>query len=156
MIHQISVHITIVVYYRFFLLKIFLSTVTAMIPSPQHHGMSPASGYLRVFPAYNTGLIKGTSVKLYITIMTTTSDVIRLVVHQLEKTRVERGIPGSMIMEDDLNDFYLVAISGNQEWILNEDYNPLQLQQQSQAQKCHLYVRRKSEQLRLTEQVTTV
>ena len=142
-----------------FILRIFfcfLSTVTAMIPSPQHRGMSPASGYLRVFPAYNTGLIKGTSVKLYITIMTTTSDVIRLVVHQLEKTRVERGIPGRMIMEDDLTDFYLVAISGNQERVLNEDYNPLQLQQQSQAQKCHLYVRRKSEQLRFTEQVTTV
>ena len=34
-------------------------------------------------------------------------------------------------MENDLNDFYLVAISRNQEWVLNEDYNPLQLQQPS-------------------------
>ena len=59
-------------------------------------------------------------------------------------------------MEDDLNDFYLVAISGNQEWVLNEDYNPLQLQQQPQAQKYHLYVRRRSEQLRFVDQVTTV
>ena len=127
-----------------------------MIPSPQSRTTSPASGYLRVFPAYDTGLIKGTSVKLYITIMTTTCDVIRLVVHQLEKTRVERGIQGRVIMEDDLNDFYLVAVSGNQEWILNEDYNPLQLQQQSQTHKCQLYVRRRSEQLRYLDQVTTV
>ena len=69
---------------------------------------------------------------------------------------MERGIPGRMIMEDDLNDFYLVAITGNQELVLNEDYNPLQLQQQSQNSKCHLYVRRRSEQLRFTDQVTTV
>ena len=61
-----------------------------------------------------------------------------------------------MIMEDDLNDFYLVAVSGNQEWVLNEDYNPLQLQQQSQTNKCQLYVRRRSEQLRYLDQVTTV
>ena len=128
----------------------------ARIPSPQHRAAGPASGYLRVFPAYNTGLVKGTSVKLYITVMTTTSDVIRLVVHQLEKTRVERGIQGRMIMEDDLNDFYLVAVNGNEEWVLNDDYNPLQLQQQSQISKCQLYVRRRSEQLRFIDQVTTV
>ena len=88
--------------------------------------------------------------------MTTTSDVIRLVVHQLEKTRVERGIPGRMIMEEDLNDFYLVAITENEEWVLNDDYKPLQLEQQTHGSKCHFYVRRRSEQLRYTDQVTTV
>lgn len=129
---------------------------TATIPSPQHRAAAPAAGYLRVYPAYQTGLVRGTSVRLYITIMTTTSDVIRLVVHQLERTRAERNIPGRMIMEEDMNDFYLVATSEDQEWILNEDYNPLQLQQQSQMSQWHLYVRRRSEQLRFTDQVTTV
>ncbi len=74
---------------------------------------------------------------------------------------MERGIPGRMIMEDNLNDFYLVVISGNQDGVLNEDYNPLQLQQQSQAQKRHLsiyimFACRRSEQLRFMEQVTTI
>lgn len=101
------------------------------------------SGYLRVFPDYNTGLVKGTSVKLYITIMTTTSEVIRLVVHQLEKARIDRGIAGARLMEDDLSDFYLVAVSGNKEWVLDSEFNPLQLQ--SQMLKCRLYVRRRSE-----------
>lgn len=107
-----------------------------------------------MFPSYTTGLVKGTSVKLYITHATTTAEVIRLVVHQLEKARLERGVPGPRLTEDDLTDFYLVALSRNSEWALDSRANPLSLQ--SQSSMCRLEVRRRSEELRLDEQVTSV
>ena len=107
-----------------------------------------------MFPSYATGLVKGTSVKLYITHTTTTAEVIRLVVHQLEKARLERGVPGPRITEEDLSDFYLVALSKNNEWALDTRANPLSLQ--SQSSMCKLEVRRRSEQFRLDEQVTSV
>ena len=77
--------------------------------------------------------------------MTTTNEVIRLVVHQLEKARIERNIAGTHLTEEDLTDFYLVAISGNKEWVLHSEFNPLQMQ--SQMSKCRLYVRRRSEEI---------
>ena len=98
--------------------------------------------------------MKGTSVKLYITYTTTTAEVIRLVVHQLEKARLERGVPGPRITEEDLSDFYLVALSRNNEWALDTRANPLSLQ--SQSSMCRLEVRRRSEQFRLDELVTSV
>lgn len=107
-----------------------------------------------MFPSYMTGLVKGTSVKLYITHTTTTAEVIRLVVHQLEKARLERGVAGQRLTEEDLSDFYLIALSKNNEWPLDVRACPLSLQ--SQSSMCRLEVRRRSEELHLDEQVTSV
>ena len=85
--------------------------------------------------------------QLYITLKTTVSEVIRLVVQQLEKARFDRGIPGRQLLEDDISDFYLVAISNSKEWLLDKDFNPLQLQ--SQSSKCRLFVKRQSEDMKI-------
>lgn len=87
------------------------------------------------------------SLQLYITLKTTVSEVIRLVVQQLEKARYDRGIPTRQLMEDDLSDFYLVAISNSKEWLLDKDFNPLQLQ--SQSSRCRLFVKRHSEDMKI-------
>ncbi len=111
-----------------------------------------SSGYLRVFPAYTTGLVKGTSVKLYISLVTTTTEVIRLVVHQLEKARLDRRVPGHLLTEEDLSDFYLIGMTATKEWILDPHAHPLSLQ----ASTCRLEVRRRSEHLKLDEHITSV
>ena len=114
--------------------------------------LGATSGYLRVFPAYETGLIKGTNVKLYITQMTTTAEVIKLVVQQLERARKEKGFPGKPV---DLADFFIVASgTDHREFVLESDFHPLQLQ--SQMPKFHLFVKRKSDELRYSEEATNV
>ncbi len=105
-----------------------------------------------MFPAYTTGLVKGTSVKLFISQVTSTTEVVRLVVHQLEKARLDRGVPGSRLTEEDLSDFYLVGMTNTNEWILDTRAHPLSLQ----ASVCRLEVRRRSEQFRLDEHITSV
>ncbi|XP_064406815.1 ankyrin repeat and fibronectin type-III domain-containing protein 1-like isoform X2 [Halichondria panicea] len=120
--------------------------------SHQHRQATLSSGYLRVFPAYTTGLVKGTSVKLFISQVTSTTEVVRLVVHQLEKARLDRGVPGSRLTEEDLSDFYLVGMTNTNEWILDTRAHPLSLQ----ASVCRLEVRRRSEQFRLDEHITSV
>ncbi|KAL5473167.1 hypothetical protein EMCRGX_G027615 [Ephydatia muelleri] len=117
--------------------------------------LGATSGYLRVYPAYETGLIKGTNVKLYITQMTTTTEVIKLVVQQLERARKEKGLPGKPVTSDDLTDFFIVA-SGmdHREFVLENDFHPLQLQ--SQMPKLHLFVKRKSDEQRYCEEATNV
>ena len=45
----------------------------------------PQPGILRVYGAYETGLAKGTSVKLHVTPRTTSREVVNLVVQQLNK-----------------------------------------------------------------------
>lgn len=87
--------------------------------------------------------MKGTSVKLYISVLTTTTEVVRLVVHQLEKARVDRGVPGHLLTEEDISDFYLVGMTNTKEWILDAQAHPLSLQ----ASTCRLEVRRRSEHI---------
>ena len=84
--------------------------------------------------------------------MTTTTEVIRLVVHQLEKARLERGIPGNRLTEEDLADFYLVGMTDTKEWIIDSRAHPLSLQSSTRK----LEVRRRSEHLRMDEHVTSV
>ncbi len=94
------------------------------------------------------------SLQLYITLKTTTTEVIRLVVQQLEKARFEKHLTTRGLTEEDLADFYLVCINGKREWTLESGFNPLQLQ--TQASKCRLFVRRQSEEVIMDEQATTV
>ena len=84
--------------------------------------------------------------------MTTTAEVIRLVVYQLEKARLDRGLPGPPLTTEDLDDFFLVAIThDSREVVLDGQFNPLPLHNQ-----CRLLVKRRSEELSLEEQVTSV
>lgn len=93
-------------------------------------------------------------VQLFITLKTTTGEVIRLVVQQLEKTRLDKRIPGPRLTEADLTDFFLVAVSGSKEQVLDSQFYPLELQIQSS--KWRLFLKRKSEEQRLDEQATSV
>ena len=108
-------------------------------------------GYLRVIPTYRTGLTRGTSVKLFIESTTTTEEVITLVVKQVARAT-------AVSHEDlDMSDFYLVASCGNKEWTLQNNYLPLQLQDNSKdLGKVFLWVRRKSEESQLNQLVTSV
>ena len=86
------------------------------------------SGVLRVYAAYETGLTKGTSVKLHVTPRTTSREVINLVVQQLNKAVITKGVHGPVYSDDQLEDFCLVAVIGARERVLRDDYQPLQLQ----------------------------
>ena len=93
-------------------------------------------------------------VQLFITESTTTAEVIRLVVQQLEKARIDKGIPGPPLSEKDMAGFYLVARLNGKETALDYDYAPLQLQSNPQH-KWRLLVRRVSEERRATSEQTT-
>ena len=113
-------------------------------------------GILRVYAAYETGLAKGTSVKLHVTPRTTSREVINLVVQQLNKAVVSKGLPGPTYNDEELDEFCLVAVIGARERVLRDDYQPLQLQ--NPWTKGRLYVRLKRNLLAAIEQghVTTV
>lgn len=107
-------------------------------------------GILRVYAAYDTGLAKGTSVKLHVTPRTTSREVIDLVVQQLNKAVRMKGLSGPVYIEDQLEDFCLVAVIGARERVLRDDYQPLQLQ--NPWTKGRLFVRLKSNLLAALEQ----
>ncbi|XP_064611368.1 ankyrin repeat and fibronectin type-III domain-containing protein 1-like isoform X2 [Liolophura sinensis] len=108
------------------------------------------SGILRVYAAYETGLAKGTSVKLHVTPKTTAREVINLVVQQLNKAVCMKGRSGPIYPEEQLNEFCLVAVIGARERVLRDDYQPLQLQ--NPWTKGRLYVRMKSNLLAAIQQ----
>ncbi|XP_067670804.1 ankyrin repeat and fibronectin type-III domain-containing protein 1-like isoform X2 [Haliotis asinina] len=110
----------------------------------------PSSGVLRVYAAYETGLSKGVSVKLHVTTKTSARDVINLVVRQLNKAVITRGIDGPLYTEDQLSDFCLVAVIGARERVLRDDYVPLQLQ--NPWTKGRLYVRLRNNVLAAIQQ----
>lgn len=113
-------------------------------------------GILRVYAAYETGLARGTSVKLHVTPRTSTREVINLVVQQLNRATLVKGRNGPVYVDEQLEDFCLVAIIGARERVLREDYQPLQLQ--NPWTKGRLFVRLKNNILAALEhsQVTTV
>jgi hypothetical protein len=119
--------------------------VYAALPVPVVQNGSGAQqllgGYLHVIPSYRTGLSRGTNVKLYIEPITTTREVIGLVVDQVVKAT---GAPNTV----DYSDFYLVATVGKREWILQPDYHPLQLQLNptEAGGKVFLLLKRRSEE----------
>ena len=109
-------------------------------------------GHLRVILSYRTGLVRGTIVKLYVESTTTTIEVLRLVVNQVALTTCTS-------LEKDLSDYYLVAgIRDKKEWILEDDYQPLQLQVNTdQAKdKVFLMVKKRSEEAQLNQMITNV
>ena len=117
---------------------------------------NPQPGVLRVFAAYETGLTKGTSVKLHVTPRTTSREVINLVVQQLNKAVLTKGLDRPLYADEQLVDFCLVAVIGARERVLRDDYQPLQLQ--NPWTKGRLFVRLKNNLLAALEQghVTSV
>lgn len=111
---------------------------------------SEASGILRVYAAYETGLTKGTSVKLHVTLKTTAREVINLVVLNLNQAVINKGKDGPVYKEDEFAEFCLVAVIGARERILRDDYQPLQLK--NPWNKGRLFVRMRSNLLAAIQQ----
>ncbi|XP_071814589.1 ankyrin repeat and fibronectin type-III domain-containing protein 1-like isoform X4 [Apostichopus japonicus] len=86
------------------------------------------SGILKVYPAYQSGLSKGTSVKLHVTNRTTCREIVNLVIQQLNKTIESRKLDAPLYDEDQWHEFCLIASVGNMEHTLLDDFCPLQLQ----------------------------
>lgn len=86
------------------------------------------SGILKVYPAYQSGLAKGTSVKLHVTNRTSCREIINLVIQQLNKTIESRKLDAPVYNEDQWMEFCLIAVVGNMEHTLKDDLCPLQLQ----------------------------
>lgn len=117
---------------------------------------SENSGILRVYAAYETGLARGTSVKLHVTPRTTAREVINLVVLNLNQAVINKGKTGPVYEEEQFSEFCLVAVIGARERILRDDYQPLQLQ--NPWTKGRLYVRMRNNLLAAIQQgqATTV
>ncbi|XP_021361615.1 ankyrin repeat and fibronectin type-III domain-containing protein 1-like isoform X2 [Mizuhopecten yessoensis] len=109
-----------------------------------------SSGILEVYAAYETGLSKGTRVRLHVTSRTTAREVVHLVVKHLNKALVMKGKSGPTYSEDKIVDFCLVAVIGARERILRDDYQPLRLQ--NPWTKGRLFVRSKNNLLAAIQQ----
>ncbi|XP_052070242.1 ankyrin repeat and fibronectin type-III domain-containing protein 1-like isoform X3 [Mytilus californianus] len=116
----------------------------------QKESSHSSSGILQVYVAYETGLSKGTRVRLHVTEKTTAREVVTLVVKQLNKAVTSKGKSGPIYGEDELDKFCLVAVIGARERILRDDYHPLQLQ--NPWTKGKLYVRMKRNLLAAIQQ----
>ncbi|XP_033746779.1 uncharacterized protein LOC117331911 isoform X1 [Pecten maximus] len=109
-----------------------------------------SSGILEVYAAYETGLSKGTRVRLHVTSRTTAREVVHLVVKHLNKALVMKGKSGPTYSEEKIVDFCLVAVIGARERILRDDYQPLRLQ--NPWTKGRLFVRSKNNLLAAIQQ----
>ena len=117
---------------------------------------APPPGIVRVYAAYETGLQRGACVKLQVTARTRSREVVNLVIQQLNKAAIMKGVMTHLYSEDQLDDFCLVAIIGARERVLRDSYQPLSLQ--NPWTKGKLYVRLKNNILAALEQgqVTSV
>ncbi|XP_050299390.1 uncharacterized protein LOC126738206 isoform X2 [Anthonomus grandis grandis] len=100
---------------------------------------------LQIYAAYDTGLVIGTSLKVYVTPRTTAREVVNVVVRQLNMAVILKGKKGPIYSRDMLKNFCLVAIIGARERCLRDDFKPLLLQNPWKLGR--LYVRRKHEVL---------
>lgn len=108
------------------------------------------SGILQVYTAYDTGLTKGTSLRLHVTSNTTAREVIDLVVKQLNMTILLKSRNGPIYPPDKLDNFCLVAVIGARERCLRDDFKPLQLQ--NPWKQGRLYIRQKHDLLAAIQQ----
>ncbi|XP_066139820.1 ankyrin repeat and fibronectin type-III domain-containing protein 1 isoform X3 [Euwallacea fornicatus] len=100
---------------------------------------------LQIYAAYETGLVIGTSLKVYVTPRTTAREVVNVVVRQLNMAVILKGKKGPIYSRDMLKNFCLVAIIGARERCLRDDFKPLLLQNPWKLGR--LYVRRKHDVL---------
>ncbi|MGH0117117.1 UNVERIFIED_CONTAM: hypothetical protein FKN15_030962 [Acipenser sinensis] len=106
----------------------FPETANEVLPASE--GRRPRHVNLRVYPQYRTGLSKETSVKLCVTQKTTAREIVRLVV--MEMNSVSRRLLGSLeevvYREEQLEHFGLVLVVEETERWLQDDFQPLALQ----------------------------
>ena len=115
-------------------------------------GESPEPNILHVYAAYDTGLAPGTSVKLNVTHSTSTREVIDLVIKQLNMAVILKGRDGPVYENDKLKNFCLVAVIGNRERCLRDDFKPLNLQ--NPWKKGKLFVRMKNDLLAAIDHIS--
>ena len=113
---------------------------------------SPEPNILHVYAAYDTGLAPGTSVKLNVTHGTSTREVIDLVIKQLNMAVILKGRDGPVYENDKLKNFCLVAVIGNRERCLRDDFKPLNLQ--NPWKKGKLFVRMKNDLLAAIDHIS--
>merc|ERR1712150_273163 len=113
---------------------------------------SPEPNILQVFAAYDTGLAQGTSVKISVTTNTTAREVVDLVVKQLNMAVILKGKEGPLYENEKLRNFCLVAVIGNRERCLRDDFKPLNLQ--NPWKKGRLFVRMKHDLLAAIEHIS--
>ena len=113
---------------------------------------SPEPNILHVYAAYDTGLAPGTSVKLNLTHGTSTREVIDLVIKQLNMAVILKGRDGPVYENDKLKNFCLVAVIGNRERCLRDDFKPLNLQ--NPWKKGKLFVRMKNDLLAAIDHIS--
>ncbi len=114
--------------------------------------MGPEPNVLQVFAAYDTGLASGTSVRLNVTDRTSAREVVDLVIKQLNMAVILKGKEGPVYDNDKLRNFCLVAVIGNRERCLRDDFKPLNLQ--NPWRKGRLFVRMKNDLLAAIDHVS--
>ena len=118
---------------------------TSSIPSSSE----TTNNVLQIFAAYECGLANGTSVIINLTQATTAREVVDLVVKQLNMAVIMKGRPGPVYDSEQLKNFCLVAVIGNRERCLRDDFKPLHLQNPWKRGK--LFVRVKNDVLAALE-----
>ena len=108
-----------------------------------------SNAVLQIFAAYECGLSNGTSVIINLTRDTTAREVVDLVVKQLNMAVIMKGRPGPVYDAEQLKNFCLVAVIGNRERCLRDDFKPLNLQNPWKRGK--LFVRVKNDVLAALE-----
>jgi len=121
--------------------------------SENNHQSSSSSSVLQIFAAYECGLSNGTSVVINLTSATTAREVVDLVVKQLNMAVIMKGKPGPVYDAEQLRNFCLVAVIGNRERCLRDDFKPLNLQ--NPWKRGRLFVRVKNDVLAALECGTT-
>ncbi len=129
-----------------------LYSISSSSESQQHEAASEERNVLQVFAAYHTGLASGTSVKLNVTSETTAREVVDLVIKQLNMAVILKGRDGPVYDNDRLKNFCLVAVIGNRERCLRDDFKPLNLQ--NPWRKGRLFVRMKNDLLAAIEHIS--
>ena len=128
-----------------------------LIEHEKHHTKNPTvlpelkktthdkqAGVIRVYPMYETGLARGTSVKISCTHFTTAREIVHLVVQQLHSASVKAGIPHLDLTSDQLDNFSLLSSVGSKVKLLEELDQPLNLTDPWKQGK--LYVTSKSDE----------
>ena len=101
-------------------------------------------GVIRVYPMYETGLAKGTSVKISCTLFTTSREIVHLVVQQLHNASEKAGISKLELTPDQLDNFSLISSVGSKVRLLDDIEQPLNLDEPWKNGK--LYVTSKSDE----------
>ena len=99
-----------------------------------------------------TGLAQGTSVRISVTTSTSAREVVDLVIKQLNMAIILKGKDGPLYENEKLRNFCLVAVIGNRERCLRDDFKPLNLQ--NPWKKGRLFVRMKHDLLAAIEHIS--